>query len=92
MPSSPSLRVSIYDLQSTPLAPDDLNSDFNDAQRQATKDAGTIAALQVLRIVNGPTATAIAYGLDKKGGESRIIVYDLGIVYCTSSHVYIWNR
>ena len=50
---------------------------FNDAQRQATKDAGTIAGLQVLRIVNEPTAAAIAYGLDKKGGESRIIVYDL---------------
>ena len=53
-------------------------SDFNDAQRQATKDAGTIAGLQVLRIVNEPTAAAIAYGLDKKGGETRIIVYDLG--------------
>lgn len=52
--------------------------DFNDAQRQATKDAGTIAGLQVLRIINEPTAAAIAYGLDKKGGESQIIVYDLG--------------
>ncbi|KAG8724237.1 ATPase with role in protein import into the ER [Ceratobasidium sp. 395] len=51
---------------------------FNDAQRQATKDAGTIAGLTVLRIVNEPTAAAIAYGLDKKGGESQIIVYDLG--------------
>ncbi|KDQ54535.1 hypothetical protein JAAARDRAFT_49176 [Jaapia argillacea MUCL 33604] len=51
---------------------------FNDAQRQATKDAGTIAGLTVLRIINEPTAAAIAYGLDKKGGESRIIVYDLG--------------
>jgi len=51
---------------------------FNDAQRQATKDAGTIAGLNVLRIVNEPTAAAIAYGLDKKGGESHIIVYDLG--------------
>ncbi|KAF8283195.1 heat shock protein 70, partial [Clavulina sp. PMI_390] len=51
---------------------------FNDAQRQATKDAGTIASLNVLRIVNEPTAAAIAYGLDKKGGESRIIVYNLG--------------
>ncbi|KAI0042101.1 heat shock protein 70 [Auriscalpium vulgare] len=51
---------------------------FNDAQRQATKDAGTIAGLQVLRIINEPTAAAIAYGLDKKGGESQIIVYDLG--------------
>ena len=51
---------------------------FNDAQRQATKDAGTIAGLNVLRIINEPTAAAIAYGLDKKGGESQIIVYDLG--------------
>ncbi|KAI0789162.1 heat shock protein 70 [Abortiporus biennis] len=51
---------------------------FNDAQRQATKDAGVIAGLTVLRIINEPTAAAIAYGLDKKGGESQIIVYDLG--------------
>jgi len=51
--------------------------DFNDAQRQATKDAGTIAGLQVLRIINEPMAAAIAYGLNK-GGESQIIVYDLG--------------
>lgn len=51
---------------------------FNDAQRQATKDAGTIAGLNVLRIVNEPTAAAIAYGLDRKDGERQIIVYDLG--------------
>jgi Molecular chaperone len=51
---------------------------FNDAQRQATKDAGTIAGLNVLRIVNEPTAAAIAYGLDKTDGEKQIIVYDLG--------------
>ncbi|WFD02351.1 ATPase with role in protein import into the ER [Malassezia obtusa] len=51
---------------------------FNDAQRTATKDAGTIAGLEVLRIVNEPTAAAIAYGLDKKEGESQIVVYDLG--------------
>ena len=51
---------------------------FNDAQRQATKDAGTIAGLTVLRIINEPTAAAIAYGLDKSEGESQIIVYDLG--------------
>ncbi|KAI9230872.1 MAG: heat shock 70 kDa protein [Piptocephalis tieghemiana] len=51
---------------------------FNDAQRQATKDAGTIAGLQVLRIVNEPTAAAIAYGLDKTDGERSILVYDLG--------------
>lgn len=51
---------------------------FNDAQRQATKDAGTIAGLNVLRIVNEPTAAAIAYGLDKTNEEKQIIVYDLG--------------
>ncbi|KAJ4481058.1 heat shock protein 70 family [Lentinula aciculospora] len=51
---------------------------FNDAQRQATKDAGVIAGLQVLRIINEPTAAAIAYGLNKKAGETQIIVYDLG--------------
>jgi heat shock protein 5 len=50
---------------------------FNDAQRQATKDAGTIAGMNVQRIINEPTAAAIAYGLDKKG-EQNIIVYDLG--------------
>jgi heat shock protein 5 len=51
---------------------------FNDAQRQATKDAGTIAGLNVLRIVNEPTAAAIAYGLDRSDGERQILVYDLG--------------
>ncbi|MCJ1301721.1 ATPase with role in protein import into the ER [Hypocenomyce scalaris] len=51
---------------------------FNDNQRQATKDAGVIAGLNVLRVVNEPTAAAIAYGLDKKGDERQIIVYDLG--------------
>jgi len=51
---------------------------FNDAQRQATKDAGLIAGLNVLRIVNEPTAAAMAYGLDKKGKESTILVFDLG--------------
>eukprot|EP01066_Platyproteum_vivax_P014904 Platyproteum_vivax@DN6650_c0_g1_i1.p1 len=50
---------------------------FNDAQRQATKDAGQIAGLEVLRIINEPTAAAIAYGMDKKG-EKTIMVYDLG--------------
>lgn len=50
---------------------------FNDAQRQATKDAGTIAGLNVVRIINEPTAAAIAYGLDKKG-EKNILVFDLG--------------
>jgi molecular chaperone DnaK (HSP70) len=52
--------------------------DFNDAQRQATKDAGTIAGLNIIRIINEPTAAAIAYGLDKKGGEAQVLVYDLG--------------
>lgn len=51
---------------------------FNDAQRQATKDAGLIAGLNVLRIVNEPTAAAMAYGLDKKDEESTIMVFDLG--------------
>ncbi|TFK25540.1 heat shock protein [Coprinopsis marcescibilis] len=51
---------------------------FNDAQRQATKDAGTIAGLKVVRVLNEPTAAAIAYGLDKKGEETKVLVYDLG--------------
>jgi heat shock protein 5 len=51
---------------------------FNDAQRQATKDAGTISGMNVMRIINEPTAAAIAYGLDKKGGEKNILVFDLG--------------
>jgi len=52
---------------------------FNDSQRQATKDSGTIAGLNVLRIINEPTAAAIAYGLDKKGGEERnVLIFDLG--------------
>ena len=51
---------------------------FNDSQRQATKDAGKIAGLDVKRIINEPTAAALAYGLDKKGGDRKIAVYDLG--------------
>merc|ERR1719327_467539 len=54
---------------------------FNDSQRQATKDAGTIAGINVLRIINEPTASAIAYGLDKKGGsasEKNVLIFDLG--------------
>jgi len=51
---------------------------FNDAQRQATKDAGAIAGLQVMRIINEPTAAAIAYGMDKKDGEKNVLVFDLG--------------
>ncbi len=50
---------------------------FNDSQRQATKDAGKIAGLEVMRIINEPTASALAYGLDKKGSEI-ILVFDLG--------------
>merc|ERR1719169_340979 len=54
---------------------------FNDAQRQATKDAGHIAGLKVLRIINEPTAAAMAYGLDKKGSsstEQNVLIFDLG--------------
>jgi molecular chaperone DnaK len=51
---------------------------FTDAQRQATKDAGTIAGLEVLRIINEPTAASLAYGLDKQDQEQRILVFDLG--------------
>ena len=56
--------------------------DFNDAQRQATKDAGTIAGLEIVRIINEPTAAALAFGLDSTRasyyGEKRVVVYDLG--------------
>ena len=52
---------------------------FNDSQRQATKDAGTISGMNILRIINEPTATAIAYGLDKKDtGERNVLIFDLG--------------
>ena len=51
---------------------------FNDSQRQATKDAGRIAGLEVKRIINEPTAAALAFGLDKKQGDKKIAVYDLG--------------
>merc|ERR1711990_1008775 len=51
---------------------------FNDAQRQSTKDAGAISGMNVLRIINEPTAAAIAYGMDKKKAEQNILVYDLG--------------
>ena len=52
---------------------------FNDSQRQATKDAGVIAGLSVLRIINGPTAAAIAYGFNKKvTGERNVLIFDLG--------------
>merc|ERR1719309_328792 len=51
---------------------------FDDSQRQATKDAGTISGMTVMRIINEPTAAAIAYGLDKKEGEKNVLVFDLG--------------
>ena len=51
---------------------------FNDSQRQATKDAGKIAGLEVLRIINEPTAASLAYGLDKTDNNHKILVYDLG--------------
>ena len=51
---------------------------FNDSQRQATKDAGKIAGLEVKRIINEPTAAALAYGMDKKRGDAKVAVYDLG--------------
>lgn len=51
---------------------------FNDAQRQSTKDAGTIAGLNVLRIINEPTAASIAYGLDKKTTEKKVMIFDMG--------------
>ncbi len=51
---------------------------FNDSQRQATKDAGRIAGLEVKRIINEPTAAALAYGMDKRSGDAKIVVYDLG--------------
>ena len=51
---------------------------FDDAQRQATKEAGEIAGLEVLRIINEPTAAALAYGLDKEGSDQTILVFDLG--------------
>jgi len=58
---------------------------FNDSQRQATKDAGVIAGLNVLRIINEPTAAALAYGLDRKGeGEQNIVVFDVGGISISS--------
>ena len=54
---------------------------FNDSQRQATKDAGKIAGLEVKRIINEPTAAALAYGLDKGKGDQKIAVYDLSLIH-----------
>ncbi|KAL1465272.1 hypothetical protein WDU94_004855 [Cyamophila willieti] len=57
---------------------------FNDSQRQATKDAGSIAGLNVLRIINEPTAAALAYGLDKNlKGEKNVLIFDLGAAHLT---------
>merc|ERR1712063_50062 len=53
---------------------------FNDSQRQATKDAGSIAGLNVMRIINEPTAAAIAYGLDKKGDEKNVLIFDVSLL------------
>uniref|UniRef100_A0A914VL40 Uncharacterized protein n=1 Tax=Plectus sambesii TaxID=2011161 RepID=A0A914VL40_9BILA len=64
---------------------------FNDVQRQATKDAGTIAGLNVVRIINEPTAAAIAYGLDKKEGERNVLVFSLGGGSCDVSMLNIDN-
>jgi len=58
---------------------------FNDAQRQATKDAGAIAGLNVLRIINEPTAAAIAYGLDQKAGSKNVLIFDCGGKQITAS-------
>ena len=66
---------------SNPLRKEDVSyilDGLNDAQRQATKDAGAIAGLVVMRIINEPTAAAIAYGMDKKEGEKNVLVFDLG--------------
>ena len=61
---------------------------FNDAQRQATKDAGMIAGLNVLRIINEPTAAAIAYGLDKISAKARnVLIFDFGGKHDTASWV-----
>ena len=59
---------------------------FNDAQRQATKEAGEIAGLTVKRIINEPTAAALAYGLDKKNKDSKIVVFDCGGKVCASAY------
>ena len=64
---------------------------FNDAQRQATRDAGTIAGLEVLRIINEPTAAALAYGLDKKE-DSKIAVFDLGGGICGRDRSRVFRK
>jgi molecular chaperone DnaK len=59
---------------------------FNDAQRQATKEAGEIAGLNVMRIINEPTAAALAYGLDKKDRDIKVVVFDFGGKNCASAY------
>lgn len=62
---------------------------FNDSQRQATKEAGEIAGLKVRRIINEPTAAALAYGLDKKNKDSKIVVFDCGGKHLSASTIYL---
>lgn len=63
---------------------------FNDSQRQATKDAGQIAGLNVLRIINEPTAAALAYGLDKKlRGDQNVLIFDLGGLFFTLCSFFV---
>ena len=62
---------------------------FNDAQRQATKEAGEIAGLKVRRIINEPTAAALAYGLDKKNKDSKVVVFDCGGKQVSASAFYL---
>merc|ERR1711968_286421 len=76
--SKPYIEVEVKGAKKTQNAVVTVPAYFNDAQRQATKDAGTISSMNVMRIINEPTAAAIAYGLDKKGGEKNILVFDLG--------------
>ena len=66
---------------------------FNDSQRTATKDAGTIAGLEVLRIINEPTAASLAYGFDKKGqGEKNLLIYDCGLEFPLPREVKILSN
>ena len=63
---------------------------FNDSQQQATKDAGTIAGLNIMTVINEPTAAAIAYGLDKKGTERNVLIFDLdGVAAVTVAEVEV---
>ena len=68
----------VYGTGGTPIIEVENKGDKKYSQRQATKDAGAISGLNVLRIINEPTAAAIAYGLDKKGDENNVLIFDLG--------------